>query len=244
MTESPMPEAPMPQPPMPQPPMPQPPMPQPIDVVEALLFASEAPVEAERIQEVLELPSAGQARELVQMLVERLDGQGRALQIIEVGGGFRLVTRPEVAPWLVKLARSRTRSRLSRSALETLAIIAYRQPASRPDIDAVRGVNSEAVLDNLLDRRMVRIAGRKDSPGRPFLYETTRDFLVAFGLRDLADLPKVEGDLVVPESPPDVPGDAAGAPSQSEAGEVSPDAVTDAGQQDPGAGGAGVTPRG
>jgi segregation and condensation protein B len=217
-------------------------MPEPIDVVEALLFASEAPVEAERIQEVLDLPSAGQARELVQMLSERLDGEGRALQIIEVGGGFRLVTRPDVAPWLVKLARSRTRSRLSRSALETLAIIAYRQPASRPDIDAVRGVNSEAVLDNLLDRRMVRIAGRKDSPGRPFLYETTRDFLVAFGLRDLADLPKVEGDLVIPEGPADVPGDAA--PSQSEAGETSLDAATDAGQQDPGAGGAGVTPRG
>jgi segregation and condensation protein B len=215
-------------------------VPEPIDVVEALLFASEAPVEAERIQEVLDLPSAGQARELVQMLVERLDGQGRALQIIEVGGGYRLVTRPEVAPWLVKLARSRTRSRLSRSALETLAIIAYRQPASRPDIDAVRGVNSEAVLDNLLDRRMVRIAGRKDSPGRPFLYETTRDFLVAFGLRDLTDLPKVEGELVIPEGPTD----AAAAPSQHEGGENPPGTATDAGQQDPGSGGTGVTPRG
>jgi len=204
-------------------------MTQPIDVVEALLFASEAPVEAERIQEVLDLPSAGEARELVRALGERLEGQGRALQIIEVGGGYRLVTRPEVAPWLVKLARSRTRSRLSRSALETLAIIAYRQPASRPDIDTVRGVNSEAVLDNLLDRRMVRIAGRKDSPGRPFLYETTRDFLVAFGLRDLADLPRIEGDLVIPETPAD-------------AVESSP--ATDAAQQDPGPGGAGVTPRG
>jgi segregation and condensation protein B len=204
-------------------------MTEPIDVVEALLFASEAPVEAERIQEVLDLPSSGEARELVRVLGERLEGQGRALQIIEVGGGFRLVTRPEVAPWLVKLARSRTRSRLSRSSLETLAIIAYRQPASRPDIDAIRGVNSEAVLDNLLDRRMVRIAGRKDSPGRPFLYETTRDFLVAFGLRDLADLPKVEGDLVIPEAPAD-------------AEESSP--ATDAAQQDPGSGGAGVTPRG
>ena len=215
-------------------------MPEPIDVVEALLFASEAPVEAERIQEVLDLPSAGQARELVHMLGERLEGQGRALQILEVGGGYRLVTRPEVAPWLVKLARSRTRSRLSRSALETLAIIAYRQPASRPDIDAVRGVNSEAVLDSLLDRRMVRIAGRKDSPGRPFLYETTRDFLVAFGLRDLADLPKVEGDLVVPEAP----ADDAGATSSREGGENTPDTATDAAQQDPGPGGAGVAPRG
>jgi segregation and condensation protein B len=213
-------------------------MTEPVDVLEALLFASEAPVEAERIQEVLDLPSAGQARELVSVLSERLDGQGRALQIIEVGGGYRLVTRPEVAPWLVKLARSRTRSRLSRSSLETLAIIAYRQPASRPDIDAVRGVNSEAVLDNLLDRRMVRIAGRKDSPGRPFLYETTRDFLVAFGLRDLADLPKVEGDLVIPETPED----AAGAAGSGDSGESTP--ATDAAQQDPGPGGAGVTPRG
>ena len=162
-------------------------MPEPIDVVEALLFASETPVEADRIQEVLDLGSAGEARELVRVLSGRLDGRASALQIIEVGGGYRLVTRPDVAPWLVKLARSRTRSRLSRSSLETLAIVAYRQPVSRPDIDAVRGVNSEAVLDNLLDRRMIRIAGRKDSPGRPFLYETTRDFLVAFGLRDLTD---------------------------------------------------------
>jgi segregation and condensation protein B len=213
-------------------------MPEPIDVLEALLFASEAPVEAERIQEVLGLPSAGQARELVSVLTERLDGQDRALQIIEVGGGFRLVTRPEVAPWLVKLARSRTRSRLSRSSLETLAIIAYRQPASRPDIDAIRGVNSEAVLDNLLDRRMVRIAGRKDAPGRPFLYETTRDFLVAFGLRDLADLPKVEGDLAIPETPPE----AASAAGSGDAAEAAP--ATDPAQQDPGPGGAGVTPRG
>src|SRR6266508_1796509 len=211
-----------------------------IDVVEALLFASDSPVEVERIQEVLELHSAAAARELVSRLRERLDAQGRALQIIEVGGGYRLVTRPEVAPWLVKLARSRTRSRLSRSALETLAIIAYRQPASRPDIDAVRGVNSEAVLDNLLDRRMVRIAGRKDSPGRPFLYETTRDFLVTFGLRDLTDLPKVEGELVIPEPP----AEGAGVSNQHEGGESSPETATDAGQQDPGAGGTGVTPRG
>jgi len=212
-------------------------MPEPIDVVEALLFASETPVEADRIQEVLDLPSARDARELVQELAARLDGQGRALQIIEVGGGFRLVTRPEVAPWLVKLARSRTRSRLSRSALETLAIVAYRQPVSRPEIDAVRGVNSEAVLDNLLDRRMLRIAGRKDSPGRPFLYETTRDFLVAFGLRDLADLPKVEGELVIPEAP----AEAASAVSSAESSEST--SAIDSPQPDPGPGGAELASR-
>jgi segregation and condensation protein B len=209
-------------------------MTEPIHVVEALLFASDAPVEAERLREVLDLPSAEAARELVEELRRRLDADGRAFQVLEVGGGFRLVTRPEVAPWLVRLARSRTRSRLSRPALETLAIIAYRQPVSRPEVDMIRGVNSEAVLENLLDRRMIRIAGRKESPGRPFLYETTREFLVAFGLRDLGDLPKVEGELVVPEIPAgEVPAEA-----PEGAGEVA--AAADQAQQDPGPGGPGV----
>jgi segregation and condensation protein B len=213
-------------------------MPEPIDVVEALLFASDTPVEAERIAEVLDLESAAVAREIVEGLRSRLDGESRALQVMEVGGGFRLVTRPDVAPWLVKLARSRTRSRLSRPALETLAIIGYRQPVSRPEVDAVRGVNSEAVLDNLLERRMIRIAGRKESPGRPFLYETTREFLVAFGLRDLGDLPEVEGELIVPEL-----AEAAAAqladpgPDQEEV-----TAAPDSSEQDPGPGGDRVSP--
>jgi len=207
-----------------------------VDVLEALLFASDTPIEVERIREVLDLDSTAAAREQVDALRRRLDDEGRALQVLEAGGGFRLVTRPEMAPWLVKLARSKTRSRLSRPALETLAIIAYRQPVSRPEVDAVRGVNSEGVLDNLLDRRMIRIAGRKDSPGRPFLYETTREFLVAFGLRDLHDLPKVEGELIVPDvtEPSGADGEAA------ETGEVA--AAADSPQQDPGAGGPRVAP--
>jgi segregation and condensation protein B len=193
---------------------------EPIDVLEALLFASDAPVEAAAIQDVLELPSADAARELVAALRARLAQQG-ALQVIEAGGGFRLVTRPEVAPWLVRLARSKTKTRLSRPALETLAIIAYRQPVSRPEVDATRGVNSEGVLDNLLERRLVRIAGRKESPGRPFLYETTREFLVAFGLRDLGDLPKVDGDLVVLD-----PAAAGAAAGSEESGDAAPVAET------------------
>ena len=170
-----------------------------VPVVEALLFASDTPVEAERLREVLGLAAPADARALVETFRQQLADEGRGLQVLEVGGGFRLVTRPELSPWLVKLARSRTRARLSRPALETLAIIAYRQPVSRPEVDGVRGVNSEGVLDNLLERRMIRVAGRKDSPGRPFLYETTREFLVAFGLRDLAELPSVEGELVLPD---------------------------------------------
>ncbi|MBI1846241.1 MAG: SMC-Scp complex subunit ScpB, partial [Candidatus Rokubacteria bacterium] len=157
-------------------------MPSPSDVVEALLFASDSPLEAERIREVLDLADAREARALVEQLRSRYDSEGRALAVAEVGGGYRMVTRPDVAPWLMRLARSRTRARLSRPALETLAIVAYKQPVSRPEVDAVRGVNSEAVLENLLERRLLRIAGRKDAPGRPYVYETTREFLVAFGL--------------------------------------------------------------
>lgn len=204
-------------------------MPQAIDVLEALLFASDTPVEVERIQEVLDLSGPDEARALALDLMARYDADGRALQIVEVGGGFRMVTRPEVAPWLVRLARSRTRSRLSRSALETAAIVAYRQPVSRPEIDAIRGVNSEAVLESLLDRRLIRIAGRKDAPGRPFLYETTREFLVAFGLRELSELPRVEAPPPPRAAPP---------------GE-SPEALSvggDAAQQDPGRSGSGLAP--
>ena len=195
-------------------------MPTPTDVVEALLFASDTPLEAERIREVLELETAAAARLLVEELRARY--QDRGLMIVEVGGGYRMVTRPELAPWLVRLARARTKQRLSRPALETLAIVAYKQPVSRPEVDAIRGVNAEAVLENLLERRLVRITGRKDAPGRPYLFETTREFLVAFGLRDLADLPKVEGELIVSELA-----------AVAEHGEAET-------QQDPGAGGADV----
>ena len=196
-------------------------MPNPIDVVEALLFASDAPLEADRIREVLDLENTDAAHDLVASLTTRYDQEGRGLSIMEVAGGYRMVTRAELAPWLVRLARARTRVRLSRPGLETLAIVAYKQPVSRPEIDAVRGVNSEATLDNLLERRLVRIAGRKEAPGRPFVYETTREFLVAFGLRDVGDLPKIEGELVIP-----VMAAAEGEHAEAQA------------QQDPGAGGA------
>jgi segregation and condensation protein B len=203
-------------------------------VVEAMLFASDVSLEAERIREVLDLENAGAARELVAELVARYEAEPRGLAIVEVGGGYRMVTRPELAPWLVRLARARTRVRLSRPALETLAIIAYKQPVSRPELDAVRGVNSDAVLDNLLERRLIRIGGRKDAPGRPFLYETTREFLVAFGLRDLNDLPKIEGELVIPDLAADAAAasDGLGGLGQAET------------QQDPGPGGTDVPARG
>ena len=205
-------------------------MPDPIDVVEALLFASDVPLEAERIREVLDLEHAAAARGLVEELIARYEAEPRGLSVMEVGGGYRMVTRPELAPWLVRLARARTRVRLSRPALETLAIIAYKQPVSRPELDAVRGVNSDAVLDNLLERRLVRVAGRKEAPGRPFLYETTREFLVAFGLRDLDDLPRIDGELTLPDLGAEVA--AAGEHGHAET------------EQDPGPGGPDVPARG
>ena len=195
-------------------------MPDPGNILEALLFASDTPLEPERVREVLELPSVAAALDLVEALRARYADRG--LQIVEVGGGYRMVTRPELQPWLVRLTRSRTKQRLSRPALETLAIVAYKQPVSRPEVDAIRGVNSEAVLDNLLERRLIRIPGRKDAPGRPYLFETTREFLVAFGLRDLGDLPTIEGELRVPELA-----------AVAEHGEAEA-------QQDPGAGGTDV----
>lgn len=204
-------------------------MPNPIDVVEALLFASDAPLEADRIREVLDLEDAAAARTLVGELSARYEEASRGLAIMEVGGGYRMVTRAELSPWLVRLARARTKVRLSRPALETLAIVAYKQPVSRPEVDAVRGVNSDGVLDNLLERRLVRIAGRKEAPGRPFIYETTREFLVAFGLRDLGDLPKVDGELTIPHTaPPDDAQEVAAEHGEAET------------QQDPGAGGSGL----
>ena len=206
-------------------------MPSNVDVVEALLFASDTPLEAEQIREVLELADLEAAQALVRELTERYFAEARSLQIVEVGGGYRMVTRPDMAPWLVRLARARTRVRLSRPALETLAVVAYKQPVSRPEIDAARGVNSEGVLENLLERRLVRIAGRKEAPGRPFLFETTREFLVAFGLRDRGDLPKVDGELVLPDLAPTAPA------TDGADGAEHADPQT---EQDPGAGGTDV----
>jgi segregation and condensation protein B len=159
--------------------------------LEALLFASDAPLPVERVAEVLEITPAD-ARAAVDALRVACDEPGRGLSVVEVGGGIRLVTRPEHAPVLMSLQRLRLKSRLSRAAVETLTIVAYRQPISRPEIEQLRGVGTESVLTHLLERRLVRVVGRKATPGRPVLYGTTREFLEHFGLRDLEDLPLFE----------------------------------------------------
>jgi segregation and condensation protein B len=168
------------------------PVPNPVDVVEAMLFASDVPLEAERIREVLDLENAAAARGLVDELIARYEAEPRGLSIMEVGGGYRMVTRPELAPWLVRLARARTRVRLSRPALETLAIIAYKQPVTRADIEGIRGVSCGGVVANLMERSLIKITGKAKVLGAPFLYGTTPEFLEYLGLNSLKDLPSME----------------------------------------------------
>ncbi len=182
--------------------------PETLAALEALLFASDTPLELERIVEVLELDPAA-ARAAVETLRQACEAPGRGLAVVDVAGGVRLVTRPEHAATLLRLQRLRLRSRLSRAALETLAIVAYRQPISRPEIEHLRGVDTEGVLAHLLERRLVRVVGRKGTPGRPLLYGTTREFLEHFGLRDVGELPPFES----PGGQPEAAAAAAGEPT-------------------------------
>ncbi|HZS31965.1 MAG TPA: SMC-Scp complex subunit ScpB [Methylomirabilota bacterium] len=205
--------------------------PEQLAALEALLFASDAPLPLERIAEVLEVSEAA-ARAAVAALRARCEVPERGLAVVEIGGGVRLVTRPEHAPVLLRLQRLRLKSRLSRAAVETLAIIAYRQPISRPEIEQLRGVGAESVLAHLLERRLIRVVGRKATPGRPVLYGTTREFLEHFGLNELDDLPPFDG-----------PGESAGAAATGEngAGEMTAEA---SGPGSPGAAGTEATPEG
>lgn len=165
--------------------------PETLAALEALLFASDAPLALERVAEVLDIP-IDEARLGVDVLRAASEAPERGVSVVEIAGGVRLVTRPELAPVLLRLQRLRLRSRMSRAAVETLAIIAYRQPISRAEIEQLRGVGTESVLTHLLERRLVRVVGRKAAPGRPLLYGTTREFLEHFGLRDLGELPPFE----------------------------------------------------
>lgn len=161
-------------------------------VVEALVFASPEPLTLKAITRVLE----DQSREDVeQALAELRDDYARSsgLQLVEVAGGYQIVTRPELYEWVRRLFKERTSSKLSVQALETLAVIAYKQPVTSGEIAEIRGVSATTgVLNTLLDRKLVKIVGRKQVVGRPFMYGTTREFLDKFGLKDLSDLPKVE----------------------------------------------------
>jgi segregation and condensation protein B len=160
--------------------------------IEAALFVADEPLTPRKLADVAGLDDAGEARRLVRHLRQFLEADGSAFQVEEVAGGFQLLTRPEFHPWLARLRRAGNELRLSAPARETLAIIAYRQPIGRADIEAIRGVQCSELLRLLMEKGLVRIAGRDESLGRPVLYGTTKKFLQAFGLKTLRDLPEAE----------------------------------------------------
>ncbi len=162
-------------------------------VIESMLLAAGAPVPLARLVEALEGAPKREVTAALRALGESYERGGRGLRLVYVAGGYQLRSAPEHGHWVRRLLGGRP-PRLSRPMLETLAIIAYRQPCTRPEIEAIRGVDADAVLGTLLERRLIRIQGRKDAPGRPMLYGTTKEFLEVFGLPDLQALPPL-GDL-------------------------------------------------
>ena len=160
-------------------------------VVEALIFASPEPVTPKMLYRLL----SDEPKEDVAAALEALkaDYENRpGLQLVEVAGGFQIVTRPQLHEWVRRLFHERSTQKLTVQGLETLAVIAYKQPVTALEITEIRGVNTSGVLSTLLERHLIKIVGRKNVVGRPFLYSTTKEFLIRFGLNDLGDLPKVE----------------------------------------------------
>jgi segregation and condensation protein B len=160
-------------------------------VVEALIFASPEPITPKMLYRLL----AEEPREDVAAAVEALkaDYENRpGLQMVEVAGGYQIVTRPQLHEWVRRLFHERSASKLTVQGLETLAVIAYKQPVTALEIAEIRGVNTSGVLSTLLERHLIKIVGRKNVVGRPFLYATTKEFLIRFGLNDLGDLPRIE----------------------------------------------------
>jgi segregation and condensation protein B len=161
-------------------------------IVEALLFASPDPLSITRIRSIVPGVEAEQVTEVLNSIGQDYVDQGRSFQIVEIGGGFQLTTKSDYSIWVGKLLESKSKQKLSKAALETLAIVAYKQPVLRSAIEGIRGVNVDGVLRTLMERDLVRMVGRGEGPGRPLLFGTTRDFLMRFGLSRLSDLPKME----------------------------------------------------
>jgi segregation and condensation protein B len=160
--------------------------------LEAALFLADEPLPARKLAEAAGLPDGHAARRLVERLRALYADDESAYQIEEIGGGYQLLTRPAFHPWLLRLRRTGQDMRLTPAALETLAVIAYKQPITRADVDTLRGVASAELIRLLMEKGLVRVSGRHDSLGRPQLYGTTKRFLQGFGLNTLADLPEVE----------------------------------------------------
>ncbi len=185
---------------------------------EALLFVSHDPLTMEKLASVLEGVPKATLKTTMQTLQAEYDQLGRGLQITEVAGGFVMATRPEQSDAIKRLSKVKPSTKLSRSALESLAIISYKQPITRGEIEKIRGVETSGVLRTLLDQKLIRIVGRQEIPGRPMLYGTGKQFLQRFGLRDLRDLPPLKElkELGASESlSPELPFDSQEVPEES-----------------------------
>jgi len=164
-------------------------MDKPKSVLEALLFVSPEPLPVKEIRKVVSDLKEKEIEELLDELVREYDARESGIQIVQAAGGYQMLTRLECSPWLKRLKTVTVSNKLSQPSMETLAIIAYKQPVIRAEIDHIRGVNSDGVIKTLLDRKLIKILGRKEMPGRPLLYGTTSEFLQYFGLKDITELP-------------------------------------------------------
>jgi segregation and condensation protein B len=167
-------------------------MPTPKQILEAVLFASDVPVQVQVLAQVLGDRSAPEVREILAEMAGTYEREERGVVLAEIAGGFQLLSRKECSPWVEQMLRARRKIRLSKPALESLAIVAYRQPITKVEIDSIRGVDSAGVLHTLLERNLVTIKGRSKGVGRPLLYATTSEFLAYMGINELADLPELK----------------------------------------------------
>jgi len=161
-------------------------------IIETLLFITDRPVKPTRLAEVIENTDSRQVRAVIQELRDEYIAQGRAVQIVEIAGGFQMSTKAEYGRWVRRLYNEKMTTKLSAAALETLAIIAYKQPITRAEMEAIRGVDVAGPLERLLERSLVRVVGKKDTIGRPMVYGTTDEFLRMFGLNKVSELPDLQ----------------------------------------------------
>ncbi len=184
-------------------------------IIENLLFITDRPLSAAKISQVAEVNNIQLTRDIIGQLQQEYADTARAVQIVELGGGFQMATKPEYGRWVRKLFNEKMTAKLSPAALETLAIIAYKQPVTRAEIEAIRGVDIVAPLEKIMERGLVKIVGKKDTPGRPLVYGTTEEFLRLFGLNKISELPEIktfsakgpkeiQGDLPFSEALPDI----------------------------------------
>jgi len=158
------------------------------NIIESLLFVAENPLTVDQIKQIVTLPDSKMIRQTLNELKQDYEGRQGAFNLYEVAGGYQFRTRPEYVPWIKRFLQPKP-ARLSKAALETLAIIAYKQPVIRSDVEQLRGVDCGGVLRMLLERKLIRVLGRKEIPGRPLIYATTKEFLQVFDLKNLKDLP-------------------------------------------------------